>query len=892
MLAAVGAALALAHEAWAAAVASTHPPATPWRVLLTVKEPSGIDRRAEPVTSGIPLPPGVATNPAGLTLISVEHRAVVPCQFTPLSRWPDSSLKWVLLDFLCDVPAHRARRFILAAAAGNTQPAVPASVTENGDYVVLQSGPLAVTIHRKQGTLVEEIRWNGERETLRGGPWEAVLEVEKNKVYRSRWGTPTEVKVEEAGPIRACVRMRGPFVDAEGQGIYGGRVGYEARLTVWAGKPHLQVAFTLCNDGAYGFKALPRKAQWLHLRSLRLELPMAEPVSGEGPSEGRCSAGGFPLENKAETTFMQWFQYPVSNPLIGRQYASSDADREREARANRTESWKGYYYLVECEGRAVSAGETLEGWAGLYRRERPVLHAHLRRFRENFPAGFGVKRDGVVVWLLPRGGFWPRIAAAAARGTYQFEGHRHKTWTVRMRFGDTGAAAAAEQEAFEHPLFAWAPLEAYQAADAVWPLATPGCPTPDAETAEAMQRYERLQRAKVYVSEGDPAWWPDPTARPPVWDPWRKVSILSLRERCPESLCGFMNFGDLPWGFGYCSLFYDWPYAMALQALRFGDQTMLELCGDMVAHRCDIDRGPGFQMYEKGHHGDYTRKDVNKRYAGEFTPRGSHSWGRGLLLYWVLTGERRALETARQNAQAYERQWQKKLKEPVLDVPEYRTVGWALDQWLALYEYAGDLRYRALAATLFRRSLLAMEARQGSRGHIVPQEKQSSQFTAFIIEPVARLHRITEQPEVAAFLRRVLDWHRKVTLVDGRMIRGQYAPLRFLVHGNADAAKMDPEDRDPLDVNRLYAWMFADGYAYLYTVFQRPEDLELARRLFRDSVFYYGVEGALMDPEARTPLGYHFRGHVVINAAKVHAWTGRYHHLYLTVEERIGKKAP
>ncbi|MDE2800786.1 MAG: hypothetical protein OXI94_19135, partial [Gemmatimonadota bacterium] len=72
------------------------------RIALTVQEESGIERRAWPVTRGVPLPQGDVAECADLWLEDARGRSV-PLQSRSLSHWPDGSIKWVLVDFQADV---------------------------------------------------------------------------------------------------------------------------------------------------------------------------------------------------------------------------------------------------------------------------------------------------------------------------------------------------------------------------------------------------------------------------------------------------------------------------------------------------------------------------------------------------------------------------------------------------------------------------------------------------------------------------------------------------------------------------------------------------------------------------------------------------------------------
>jgi len=324
---------------------------------------------------------------------------------------------------------------------------------------------------------------------------------------------------------------------------------------------------------------------------------------------------------------------------------------------------------------------------------------------------------------------------------------------------------------------------------------------------------------------------------------------------------------------------------MMVQHLRFNDRAMFDVADDMVRHRYDIDRGAGWQRYEKGQHG-FSARIMREKYRrrGGFSPHPSHTWCRGLLLHWALTGDPQSLETARRHAEAYSGILGK--KEGPVSYREFRIPGWAIEACLAMYEYGGDSRYLEKATEIFTRTFLAMEQKNGSCGHIMPEGNQSTQFVSYMIEPVARLHHLTQKPEVAEFLKRVLDWHRKKGVLYGKMDGDKYCPLEFVNHWK----DVEEDPNAAFATSRIYGFMFADGYSYLHSVFNREEDLAFARKVFRDSVFYYGLAGLEVSPEARTPLGFHLRGNILGMSAKAHAFTTRYCQLAVSQEEMLSRK--
>ena len=73
-----------------------------------VTEHDGMARQDFPVTGGMPLAQGAVTDAATLELRD-DRGASVPSQAQATSRWPDGSVRWVLLDFPVVVAALQTR---------------------------------------------------------------------------------------------------------------------------------------------------------------------------------------------------------------------------------------------------------------------------------------------------------------------------------------------------------------------------------------------------------------------------------------------------------------------------------------------------------------------------------------------------------------------------------------------------------------------------------------------------------------------------------------------------------------------------------------------------------------------------------------------------------------
>src|SRR5262245_17617674 len=106
-------------------------------VTLTVEERAGVERRAEPIVAGVPLPKGRVKEVAALALRDEQQRTV-PAAITAVNRWwEDGTLKWVHLRFFVDVPAHGKRELtVVEGAVGDASPP-RLQVAEDADRITV-----------------------------------------------------------------------------------------------------------------------------------------------------------------------------------------------------------------------------------------------------------------------------------------------------------------------------------------------------------------------------------------------------------------------------------------------------------------------------------------------------------------------------------------------------------------------------------------------------------------------------------------------------------------------------------------------------------------------------------------------------------------------------------
>jgi sialidase-1 len=201
------------------------------RIALTVAEPAAKGRLSWPVTSGVPFVQGVLADGSRCRVLDAAGRPL-PAQFRELARWPDGSVKWLLVDTLVDTKAGQGTALTLAYNV-EPFPAGGVTVSEPAGGIVVKTAGLELRLDRKRF------------EPL-GGATAGALEIADpdGNVFTSANLPPEEMVVEERGPVRATVRVRGQFADAKGNTW----LRYLCRIHVHASQPWARLEVSLDND--------------------------------------------------------------------------------------------------------------------------------------------------------------------------------------------------------------------------------------------------------------------------------------------------------------------------------------------------------------------------------------------------------------------------------------------------------------------------------------------------------------------------------------------------------------------------------------------------------------------------------------------------------------------
>lgn len=333
--------------------------------VVTVVEDLGVARTAWPITTGFPFPPGAVKDAASISLEDAAGSAKLPVQARVLTRWPDGSARWVLLDTALDLAARQSRKLRVRSGA---PPKIERQlvVSDGEEAVRVDTGRLRFAVPKKKHALLDKVH-------LDGGSLPATVTsfmrfAEAREVARP----PVSVKLLENGPLRARIELRG---------MYGGDFRYVIRIDAFAGQAFVRVLHTFENHGKDAYKAV---------RQIGIDVPF-KAASVPSYQAGR-----------------------VGREFIGRRVP--DAGVRLVQVDNETLSVDGQ----PNRDRAA-------GWVNLHDEKRGVA-VSARSFWQEYPQGFEIRRDGIRYDLWSPDSL-PAVAGMGAAKTHEVVLAFHSTKT-------------------------------------------------------------------------------------------------------------------------------------------------------------------------------------------------------------------------------------------------------------------------------------------------------------------------------------------------------------------------------------------------------------------------------------------------------------------------------
>lgn len=209
-------------------------------IPLELQEEAGVPRSAARIRVGVPLPRYGLFSLANLQVLNPGGQEV-PAQFSVLSRWPDRSFKYVLVQFSAPLKAGEKAVYTLRAGRGVRHRArARLKLLDSPETLRVESDCLTAEIDKKKFNFLKTISVNGNT-VGNFSPEGLVMIDEHGRRFTSAAIPPDAVTVEEFGAERAVIRVDGKLAPINS----GETLRYTARLFFMTKTPLVQLQITV-----------------------------------------------------------------------------------------------------------------------------------------------------------------------------------------------------------------------------------------------------------------------------------------------------------------------------------------------------------------------------------------------------------------------------------------------------------------------------------------------------------------------------------------------------------------------------------------------------------------------------------------------------------------------
>ena len=567
-------------------------------IRIYLKEESGFERRQEPVQLGIPIPKGELASPADVMLVGPENSSPI-CQKTPLSHWPDGSVRWLRLNFLAALSPHQSATFTLKQVDRHSDE-IPSTLQAEikGDDWHINTGKGRFRIPRK------ELRWFVSSPSGTESAHEVCLT--DSDCIQCLSKPEMEWEVKEKGPICITLRTEGSWQTDTEETL----ARFDCSLRFYAENDTVELTVCIHN---------PKRARhpgglWdlgdpgsIHFRELMVSVKNHDSQT----TWLKAEPDHLPLAEKATEEL-----YLYQDSSGGNQWQSRN---HINAKGKLTTRFRGY--------RLQSGRKTLETG----NRASPVIalesayqtiQVSMQHFWQNFPSSLGVRNQELIVGLFP----------PDAADPYELQGGERKTQTAYFNYGENPNALL-----WTHfPLIPTLDAAQYERAQAFpWFKADPQKGFLDNLIGEGLNGPSNFFAKREVIDEYG----------------WRNFGeVFADHETLYQGK-------DEPAHISHYNNQYDAIYGFARQFALTGDPRWFELMDDLARHVIDIDiyhtnedRGEynnglfwHTDHYLDAHtatHRTFTRHNNSSSTPGQTGggPAEEHCYTTGLLYHYFLTG--------------------------------------------------------------------------------------------------------------------------------------------------------------------------------------------------------------------------------------------------------------
>jgi hypothetical protein len=674
-------------------------------VPLVLHEPSGVPRHDEVVTSGVPLPKGVCTDPTALRLFDPSGNEV-PAHFAVATRWwDDGSLKWVHVSLQRSLPAHDTETLFLRQAEPRAEvEALP--VEETPKAITVTTGPMRFRVRKQHFDLLDQVwldesgrgQFDDAHALLADRPRGAHVAEGPRLAWASADGACT-VTVEERSLYRVVLRAEGRHRLADGAPL----TDFITRLTAYRGQPYVLVSHVL----------LVRQGEaltdYLTLHNLGLTLPLRLTPEEKGLTYRFGGSDAIHTGRLTEQEAVHLYQYAPDGYAI---FPASNA------------AWTSWRMGAQAEGKGHTPRT---GWVDLSDGHRGMA-AGVRDFWQMFPKTLTAEASGdVTIGLYPDNDFVPPLIVYPGTA---------RTHEVLLDFHGVPDEARISDlmAAFQEPLVLETPPAWYTRTRVFGKLPPQEITLEDNPFRDVVFPFERRFR-EAY-----------------------ETILRHREERATQPAIaneyGVINYGD---GTHYTEAgttywddnYYDFPHALILQYVRTADRSFLDNARAYGRHLGDVDNACWAPEPERvgGPRVCPAIEHVRAYHEGRAKISDSFNFYKNQSLFelWYLTGDRRFLEAGLLSA-GYA------LRVDGIGFSEPRSVGNVLISLIAAYRATGDQAYLDRGRVFWKRIAEYQDKHEGGFPNTYSFQG------GLVLEGFRDWYEATKDPDVPARSRRLADW--------------------------------------------------------------------------------------------------------------------------------------
>ncbi|MHC4884807.1 MAG: exo-rhamnogalacturonan lyase family protein [Planctomycetota bacterium] len=366
-----------------------------------------------PITTGIPLPKGAVADASKLAVY--ENGKEVPCQIAALEHWHrdlsnvPASVSWAHLSFIARYEGGKPLRYRLKLKSGKRMtPAKPVQVKATEGKITVTTGTLRFVIGRKRFTGIDSawIDKNGDKsytdeerlvwstKTRPGGPF---IVDSRGLRFESALDTAPEVKVEEAGPLKAVISASGWLVRPGKTSRFDSTklCRFVTKFIAWAGREEIQVEHrTLVTFDTDTHR----------LNEVGFHIPTIEANGWALGMDGKTIGDSRFVKGKPTSLHQyRWDRLRVLNFPKTESYRGKMIITGEEKTGKKSDGWGSLIFGKE-EAGTDGGGDELDIEDMELDDPRVLLTAEVRNIWQKFPKELALGENGITVYTWPAHG--------------------------------------------------------------------------------------------------------------------------------------------------------------------------------------------------------------------------------------------------------------------------------------------------------------------------------------------------------------------------------------------------------------------------------------------------------------------------------------------------------